>query len=88
MVLRPPSPLPLSSLLPLLLLAFAACASRLPDKAPALADMDEPLDLRAEPDDEAARGKLPLGAFSGLKVADARDSLAAKLGDEEPALKV
>lgn len=88
MVLRPPSPLPLSSLLPLLLLAFAACASSLPDKSPALADMDEPLDLRAEPDDEAARGKLPLGTFSGLKVADARDSLAAKLGDEEPALKV
>jgi hypothetical protein len=90
MVLRPPSPLPLSSLLPLLLLllAFAACASRLPDQPPPLADMDEPLDLRSEPDDEAARGKLPLGMFSGLKVADARDSLAAKLGDEDPVLKV
>jgi predicted metalloprotease with PDZ domain len=90
MVLRPPSPLPLSSLLPLLLLllAFAACASRQPDQPPPLADMDEPLDLRSEPDDEAARGKLPLGMFSGLKVADARDSLAAKLGDEDPVLKV
>lgn len=85
MVNRPPSPLPL---LPLLLLAFASCASNLPDQPPPLADMDEPLDLRAEPDDEAARTKLPLGMFSGLKVADARDSLAAKLGDEDPALKV
>lgn len=81
----------LRPLLPLLLLPFAACSlssDRLPEKAPALADMDEPLDLRAEPDDEAARTKLALGMFSGLKVADARDSLAAKLGDEEPALKV
>ncbi|MBM3974894.1 MAG: PDZ domain-containing protein [Planctomycetes bacterium] len=81
----------LRPLLPLLLLPFAACSllpDRLPDKAPALTDMDEPLDLRAEPDDEAARAKLALGMFSGLKVADARDSLAAKLGDEDPALKV
>jgi C-terminal processing protease CtpA/Prc len=81
----------LRPLLPLLLLPFAACSlssDRLPEKGPALADMDEPLDLRAEPDDEAARAKLALGMFSGIKVADARDSLAAKLGDEEPALKV
>lgn len=79
-----------SRLLPLLLVPLAACSlsSNLPEKAPPLADLDEPLDLRAEPDDEAARAKLPLGMFSGLKVADARDSLAAKLGDEEPALKV
>ncbi len=43
----------LRPLLPLLLLPFAACSlssDRLPEKAPALADMDEPLDLRAEPD--------------------------------------
>ncbi len=77
-------------LLPLLFVPLAACSlsSNLPDAPPPLADMEEPLDLRAEPDDEAARTKLPLGMFSGIKVADARDSLAAKLGDEEPALKV
>ena len=41
--------------------------------------MEEPLDLRAEPDDEAARAALPAGTFSGLYLRDARETLEAKL---------
>lgn len=68
---------------------FPACSawSDLPDQPPPLADFAEPLELLAEPDDEAARLQLPLGAFSGLQVEDARDTLAAKL-DGEPQLRV
>ncbi len=69
------------------LLCLAACATSLPETAPALADMEEPLDLRAEPDDEAQRQQLPAGTFSGLRVDDARDTLAAKL-DEPGALRI
>jgi hypothetical protein len=57
----------------------ACSAARLPKEPPPLADMEEPLDLREEPKDEAERAKLPLGCFSGLRVDDARDTLAAKL---------
>jgi len=53
--------------------------SELPVKAPALASMEEPLALQAEPQDEAARAALPAGSFSGLYVADARASLDALL---------
>ncbi len=49
--------------------------------------MEEPLDLLAEPDDEAARQLLPAGSFSGLVLDDARDTLAAKL-DQEAQLRV
>ncbi|MEO6595384.1 MAG: hypothetical protein ABIP94_11585 [Planctomycetota bacterium] len=61
--------------------ALASCSLSpdLPKHAPGLADMEEPLDLRAEPDDEAQRLLLPAGSFSGLYVDDARDTLAAKL---------
>lgn len=55
--------------------------------APPLADMEEPLDLRAEPDDEAARQKLPPGSFSGLVVDDGRDTLADKL-DQPGTLRI
>jgi C-terminal processing protease CtpA/Prc len=74
---------------PRLCLAFllAACSTALPDQRPPLADLEEPLDLRAEPDDEAARAALPAGSFSGLRVDDARDSLAAKL-DQDGALRI
>ena len=74
---------------PRLCLAFllAACSTTLPDQPPSLADLEEPLDLRAEPDDEAARAALPAGSFSGLAVDDARDSLAAKL-DQDGALRI
>ena len=66
------------------LLFFAACSSsrELAKTPPPLRDMEEPLELKVEPDDEAQRTGLALGSFSGLVVADARDTLAAKL--EEP----
>jgi predicted metalloprotease with PDZ domain len=72
----------------LLLCGLAACSLSpdLPPRPP-LADMEEPLDLRAEPDDEAARQQLPAGTFAGLLLDDARDTLAAKL-DQEPQLRV
>ena len=69
----------------LLLLAawLPACSiAGLPDQPPALRDMEEPLELRAEPDDEAERLRLPFGCFSGAYVKDARDTLAAKLRDD------
>lgn len=69
------------------LLAIGACSSTLPEQSPPLADIEAPLDLRAEPDDETARAALPAGSFSGLVVDDARDTLAAKL-DEAAALRV
>lgn len=73
----------------LCLLAAGACSLNpvLPDQAPALADLEEPLELRAEPDDEAERLQLPKGAFSGVEFEDARDTLAAKL-DEDGQLRV
>lgn len=66
-------------LVPLALLLGACSAARLPKEPPPLTDMEEPLDLREEPKDEAQRTQLPLGTFSGLRVDDARDTLAAKL---------
>ena len=66
-------------------LALQAC-SLSPDLAetpPALRDMEEPLDLRAEPEDEAARAAMPAGTFSGLYLKDARATLEAKLNDPE-----
>lgn len=73
----------------LLLLAccVSACSSALPDAPPALRDMEEPLELAAEPDDEAERARLPFGCFSGLYLGDARDTLAAKL-DEPDAVEI
>ncbi len=59
------------------------CASALPVEPPPLVDMEEPLELFAEPDDEAARRALPLGGFTGAHVGDARDSLDALLGEAE-----
>ena len=74
----------------LLLLGCLCSCSLSPDlplQAPALADMEEPLDLRAEPDDEAQRQRLPFGTFSGLYVDDARDTLADKL-DQPSQLRI
>lgn len=72
-------------LLALLALPFGACSLSpdLPEQAPALADMEEPLDLRTEPDDEAARTALPAGTFSGIYLRDARETLEEKLNDPE-----
>lgn len=71
----------------LLLLAACSMGSDLNKTPPPLRDMEEPLELKTEPDDESARGSLDLGSFSGLVVADARDTLAAKL-DEPSQLRV
>ncbi len=75
-----------TSLLPfalgtLLVLGACSLSPDLPATPPALADMEEPLDLRGEPDDETARQALPPGSFSGLEVADARETLADKLAE-------
>lgn len=70
--------IPRLSLLALALVALSGCAgTELPREAPALADMEEPLELHEEPADEGARRALPKGTFSGLVVADARRTLAA-----------
>lgn len=70
------------------LVFVAACSSTpLPQEPPPLTDMEQPLDLMREPDDEAQRAALPQGAFSGLVVDDARQTLAQKL-DGEAQLRV
>jgi len=77
----------LAALAPLCL-ALGACSSlfgsdELPRQPPALADMEEPLELQDEPQDEDARKELPPGSFSGVYVADARASLDAMLDAPE-----
>lgn len=61
------------------LLLATACSSiiprDLPEESPPLIDLEEPLTLQTEPDDEDARNALPLGGFSGLEVKDAQRSL-------------
>lgn len=59
---------------------------KLAEDPPLLADMEEPLELFQEPDDEAERKALPAGAFSGVYVSDSRQSLEALLGDPEGVL--
>ena len=61
------------------ILLVAACASKLPTERPPLADLEEPLELFAEPDDEATRQALPFGCFTGCVAGDSRDSLEALL---------
>jgi len=58
---------------------LTACVSQLPHEPPPLADVEEPLELFAEPDDESARVALPLGCFTGCVAGEARDSLEALL---------
>ncbi len=77
---RPSITTPLAVLMTLLV--GAGCSS-LPEDAPPLADMVEPLELLRSPDDEAQRERLPAGGFTGLYVADAADTLEAALGDAE-----
>ena len=50
-------------------------AGDLPEEAPPLTDMEEPLALHEEPDDEKQRRKLELGSFTGIQVKDARKTL-------------
>lgn len=65
------------------LVASAGCAGAPARESPPLATMEEPLELLAEPDDEARRQELPAGAFTGVYVADARRSLDAMLAEPE-----
>jgi len=76
--------LPASALL-VAVSCLAACSSApLPQDPPPLADIEQPLDLMREPEDEAKRAALPAGSFSGLVVEDARQTLAQKLeGDAQ-----
>jgi C-terminal processing protease CtpA/Prc len=64
-----------------LLLLLAACSTPLPKEAPPLFDLEEPLLLFQEPQDESARKALPAGGFTGITVADARRSLDEQTQD-------
>ncbi len=79
-----------SSLTLVALAALAAGCSSLSMSVepPPLADMEEPLALFEEPDDEDERQALPAGAFSGLYVIDERDSLEAMTAESEGLLVV
>ena len=65
----------------LVLVSCGALPDALPDEPPPLSDLEEPRELFEEPDDEDERRALPLGAFTGAYVGDARDSLEALLGE-------
>lgn len=58
----------------------------LPDERPRLANMEEPLELFDEPDDESVRLELPPGCFSGIYVTDSRQDLDALLGESDGVL--
>jgi len=61
-----------------------ACAGpTLSERAPPLADFEEPPAWLVEPADETARQALDAGAFSGARVRDARQSLDALVGEPE-----
>lgn len=65
-------------------LLSSACSftrSSLSADAPPLVDLEEPLELQAEPRDEDARRALPAGSFTGLVAQDARRTLDALLGE-------
>jgi S1-C subfamily serine protease len=57
-------------------------SSSLAEQPPALASMEEPLGLMAEPQDEVQRQALDPGGFTGIYVQDARQTLDSLL--EEP----
>ena len=72
------------TVLPVLVVLLAGCSSSKPSKRPPpLPDMDEPIGLLSEPDDEAQRAALAPGGFSGIRVGDARRSLVALVGGSE-----
>ncbi len=62
-------------LVPLALVSCAGLGEKLPDEPPPLADMEEPVALLQEPDDEAIRVSLPAGGFSGVSVKEVAESL-------------
>jgi len=64
-------------------LAGAACSivpHNVPADAPPLAEVDERLELAAEPQDEAARRALAPGTFSGVELAPAHATLEEMAG--------
>lgn len=68
----------LPSLLASAILLLPGCGlfqGPLPKEAAPLADMEEPLALFEEPDDEELRQELPKGVFTGLHVEDYAESL-------------
>jgi predicted metalloprotease with PDZ domain len=73
-----------------LTLATSGCSlmgkRSLADAPPPLLDMEEPLELRAEPDDEAARTALETGSFTGIYVQNRAGSLDALAEDNEGVL--
>ncbi len=74
-----------AALVLLLVLLVQACSigqRELPLDPPPLADLDEPLELREEPRDEAAREALPTGSFTGIAIVPASTSLDALASDE------
>ncbi|MHC4262643.1 MAG: Do family serine endopeptidase [Planctomycetota bacterium] len=64
-------------------LLCGACSSPLPTEPPPLENLVEPPAFLQEPLDEPARLELDAGAFSGLIVTDARETLAALVGEPE-----
>ena len=77
---------PLSLFLPCVL---GACSlSPLPKAPPPLLSMEEPLTLKQEPDDEAARLALKLGCFSGLRLKTAWFEDPLEPGQTPDALEV
>ena len=62
---------------------LAGCTSELPRVAPALVDLEQPLERMAEPDDEAERRALDPGGFTGVYAGDARETLSAMLDEPE-----
>lgn len=80
----------------LLLFAFvalvpSACSlvpATVPAEPPPLHDLEEPLALAREPDDEAQRKALPPGTFSGLELAEARATLDAMVDETARGVEV
>ncbi len=62
-------------LAPLALVSCVGLGEKLSDEPPPLADMEEPVALFQEPDDEAIRVALPVGGFSGVYVKEVAESL-------------
>lgn len=75
------------SLLALLLSGCQFLYPPLPAERVPLADMEEPLELFEEPDDEAVRRALSKGGFTGVYVREVADSLD-ELGDEPAGVAV
>ncbi|MHC4938281.1 MAG: PDZ domain-containing protein [Planctomycetota bacterium] len=71
----------MSRLLLLLLPGCAFLAPKINKTPPALYDMEEPLALHQEPEDELQRRDLPAGSFTGVYVKAAAESLE-DLGEE------